>query len=68
MIENSVVTNVEEDQIDFGELFFTIKRGLWAIILFFVVGAFIAYSYTVYFIQFLYIKRKIQECIVNLIY
>ena len=54
MIENSLATNVEEDQIDFGELFFTIKRGLWAIILFFVIGAVIAYSYTIYFIQPLY--------------
>ncbi|MBP3197660.1 MAG: polysaccharide export protein [Butyrivibrio sp.] len=55
MNENSQFINTEdENQIDFGELFFALKKGLWAIILFFVVGAVIAYYYTLYFITPIY--------------
>lgn len=55
MIESQVVNNsLEEEQIDFGELFFAIKRRLWVLILCFVIGASAGYFYTDYFIQPLY--------------
>ena len=55
MIENYEVTNIEEDdEIDFGELFFALKRKIWAIVLCLIVGAVIAYSYTAYFMTPLY--------------
>ena len=55
MNEKTVINSVEEDnQIDFVELFFALKRGLWAIVLFCVIGAAIAYYYTLYFITPMY--------------
>ena len=53
MIENPVISFDDDDEFDFGELFFALKKGLLAIILCIFVGA-AAYSYTAFCIQPLY--------------
>ncbi|MBR4667873.1 MAG: polysaccharide export protein [Butyrivibrio sp.] len=54
MIENPVISFDDDDEFDFGELFFALKKGLLAIILCIFVGAAAAYSYTAFCIQPLY--------------
>ena len=44
----------EEDEIDLLELLFVLKNKLWAIILFIIIGAAIAFSYTTYLVQPVY--------------
>lgn len=55
MNENSFGSFVEEDdEIDLFELFFVLKRHIWAILAGLIAGAAIAFAYTMYFVQPLY--------------
>ena len=55
MNENSVMNVVEEeDEIDFGELFFVLKRHIWAILACTIVGAATALLYTIFLIKPVY--------------
>ena len=55
MNENSILNNIdEEDEIDFAELLFILKRHLLAILASMFVGAAVALLYTVFLVQPLY--------------